>query len=81
MYVSLSLDKNDKHTTSFTFSKMDYINVKINIDKNKNVSTCIAELCTYIDDDKNKMIESNEMAYVYLLMIQKYLITWLCSIL
>ena len=35
MYVSPSLDKNDKYTTSFTFSKIDSINVKNNINKNK----------------------------------------------
>ena len=44
--VAPSLDENYKHATPFMFSKIDSINVKNNIDKNKNVRTCIAGLCT-----------------------------------
>ena len=35
----------------------------------------------YLDDDKKKMIKSNEMAYLYLLTILEYFLTWLSSIL
>ena len=44
--MSHLLDKKDKNTTSFTFSKIDSINVKNNIGKENNVSTCNSELCT-----------------------------------
>ena len=41
-----SLDKKGKHITSFTFTKIDSINVKNSIDKKKNVRTCITKFCT-----------------------------------
>ena len=43
--ILLLLNKKDKHTTSFVFSKMNSININKNIDKTKNVSKCIAKLC------------------------------------
>ena len=43
--VSPSLDKNDKHNTSFTFSKIESINVRNIIDKKKNIRKCVAEFC------------------------------------
>ena len=46
--MSPSLDINDKYTTSFAFSKIDSINVKNNIDKKRNASTCITEFCKYM---------------------------------
>ena len=42
IYVSTSLDKNNKHSTSVMCSKIDYININNNIDKNKNARTCIS---------------------------------------
>ena len=78
--VSPTLDKNNKHTTSFTFSKIYSLNVKNNINNNRKCEDMYCWIM-YIDNDKNKMIKSDEMAYLYLLMLQKYLLTWLCSIL
>ena len=53
------LDKNYKHTTSFTFSKIDSINVKNNINKKKNASTCVAEFCTYTTIKENDKYSLN----------------------
>ena len=36
-YVSTSLDKNDYHATSFTFSKIDYMNAKNNINNKRKM--------------------------------------------
>ena len=54
--VSPSLDKNDKHNTSFTFSKIDSINLKKNTNKKKFVRICIVE---YKYNNKNKTIKIN----------------------
>ena len=35
-------------------------------------------LIMYIEDDKKKTINIHEIVYLYLLMIQKYSINWLC---
>ena len=78
--MSPSLDENDKNTTSFTSFKMDSMNVKNNINNERKCEDMYFWII-YIDNDKNKIMKSDEMAYLYLLMIQKKLLSWLCSIL
>ena len=46
IFMSPLLDKNDKDTTPFTFSKIYSINVQNNINKSKTMITCIAAIFT-----------------------------------
>ena len=59
---------------------MDSINVDNSIDKIEKCEDMYFWIL-YIEDDKNKTIKSHEKSYLYLLMIQNYLLTCLCSIL
>ena len=53
-----SLDKKGKHITSFTFTKIDSINVKNSIDKKKKCEDMYYKIL-YRDDYKKETIKSN----------------------